>query len=146
MTSETPVADCFLDTNILLYAVSTSATEADKALTSRSLIQSADWAWSAQVAAEFIRASTSPRHSKPLTRAEARRWVEIWMAFPMADIDGMLVLEAVQIAERFQISYFDAQILAAAKRLECTTVYSEDLNHGQDYGGVRVLNPFLPAP
>jgi predicted nucleic acid-binding protein len=28
----------------------------------------------------------------------------------------------------------------------CTTVYSEDLNHGQDYGGVRVVNPFLPTP
>jgi len=34
----------------------------------------------------------------------------------------------VQIAERFQTSHFDAQILAAAKRLGCTTVYSEDLN------------------
>ena len=66
------------------------------------------------------------------------------MAFPMAAVDGTLVLEAVQIAERFQIGYFDAQILAAAKRMGCATVYSEDLNSGQDYGGVRVVNPFLP--
>ena len=108
-------------------------------------MQSADWAWSAQVAAEFIRASTSPRQPMPLTRA-ARRWVETWMAFPMATVDGTLVLEAVQIAERFQTSHFDAQILAEAKRMGCTTVYSEDLNHGQDYGGVRVLNPFLSSP
>ena len=90
------------------------------------------------------RASTSPRQPKPLVRAEARRWIETWMAFPMTAVDGPLVLEAVQIAERFQIGHFDAQILAAAKRIGCATVYSEDLNSGQDYGGVRVVNPFLP--
>lgn len=140
------MADCFLDTNVLLYAVSTNPAEADKTRAARTLIQSADWVWSAQVAAEFIRASTSPRQPKPLTRAEARRWVETWIAFPMAAVDGALVLEAVQIAERFQTSHFDAQILAAAKRMGCKTVYSEDLNHGQDYGGVQVVNPFLPVP
>ena len=138
------MADCFLDTNVLLYAVSTNPTEADKARVARELMQTADWAWSAQVAAEFIRASTAPRQPKPLTRAEARRWVETWMAFPMATIDGALVLEAVRIAERFQISHFDAQILAAAKQMGCATLYSEDLNHGQDYDGVRVVNPFAP--
>ena len=68
------------------------------------------------------------------------------MAFPMISVDGPLVLEAVQIAERFQTSHFDAQILAAAKRMGCATVYSEDLNHDQDYGGMRVVNPFLPVP
>ena len=140
------MADCFLDTNVLLYAVSTNPAEADKTLAARTLMQAEDWAWSAQVAAEFIRASTSPRQPQPLTRAEARRWVETWLAFPMAAVDGALVLEAVQIAERFQTSHFDAQILAAAKRMGCATVYSEDLNHNQDYGGVRVLNPFLPTP
>ena len=140
------MADCFLDTNALLYGVSTNPAEADKTRAARTLMESADWAWSAQVAAEFIRASTSPRQPKPLTRAEARRWVETWMAFPMAAVDGPLVLEAVQIAERFQISHFDAQILAAAKRMGCATVYSEDLSHGQDYGGVRLVNPFLPTP
>jgi predicted nucleic acid-binding protein len=64
------------------------------------------------------------------------------MAFSMVSIDGMLVLEALAISERFQISYFDAQILAAAKRMGCRVLYSEDLNHGQDYGGVRVVNRF----
>ena len=139
------MAECFLDTNVLLYAVSTAEAEAEKTQAARALVQSADWAWSAQVAAEFIRASTSPRQPKPLTRVEARRWVETWMAFPMAAVDGALVLEAVEIAERFQISHFDAQILAAAKRMGCATVYSEDLSHGQDYGGVRVVNPFRPS-
>lgn len=140
------MADCFLDTNVLLYAVSTNPAEADKTRVARTLLQTADWAWSAQVAAEFICAGTSSRQPKPLTRWEARRWLETWLAFPMTAVDGALVLEAVQIAERFQTSHYDAQILAAAKRMGCATVYSEDLNHGQDYGGVRVVNPFLPTP
>jgi predicted nucleic acid-binding protein len=136
------VVDCFLDTNVLLYAVSTNAAEADKAQKARTLMQSANWAWSAQVAAEFVRAGTAARQAQPLTRSEARRWVELWMAFPMAVVDGALVLAALDIAERFQLSHFDAQILAAAQRMGCVTVYSEDMNHGQDYGGVHVLNPF----
>jgi len=140
-----PETDSFLDTNILLYSVSTAPAEAEKARVARELTQTANWAWSAQVAAEFVRASTAPRQTKPLTRTEARRWIETWMAFPMVAIDGALVLEALQIAEHYQTSHFDAQILAAAKRLGCTTLYSEDLNHGQDYGGVRVLNPFRPV-
>ena len=141
-----PVADCFLDTNILLYGVSTNPAKADKSRAARTLMQSADWAWSAQVAAEFIRASTSPRQPKPLIRAEARCWVETWMAFPIAVVDSALVVEAVQIAKRIQTSHFDAQISRRRNEWGCATVSSEDLNHGQDYGGVRVVNPFLPAP
>ncbi len=40
------------------------------------------------------------------------------------------------------MSQWDATILAAAVELGCTTIYSEDMNDGQDYGGVRVVNPF----
>lgn len=137
------MADVFIDTNVLLYAVSTDPAEAAKAQVARQCLQQADWAWSAQVAAEFIRASTSPRQQQPLSRTEARRWVETWSAFPMCVIDGALVLEAVVLSERFQISHFDAQIIAAARRMGCAKVWSEDLNHGQDYGGVLVRNPFV---
>jgi len=137
------VAEYYLDTNV--YAVSTNPNEADKARVARSLIQTTDWAWSAQVAAEFVCASTSSRQRTPLTRAEARRWIEIWLAFPMYAVDGASILESIRIGERFQISHFDSQILAAAKRMGCPTVYSEDLNHGQDYDGVRVIDPFRIA-
>ena len=49
---------------------------------------------------------------------------------------------AVDLKERFGISYWDAAILSAAKQLNCETVYSEDLNAGQDYDGVIVINRF----
>jgi predicted nucleic acid-binding protein len=83
------------------------------------------------------------RFAQSAETAHTRRWIETWMAFPMAAEDGTLVPEATHIAERFQIGHFDEQILAVAKRMGCATVYSEDLNSGQDYGGVRVVNPFL---
>jgi predicted nucleic acid-binding protein len=49
---------------------------------------------------------------------------------------------AVGLSERFTISYWDAAILAAAEALGSRIVYSEDLNDGQQYGEVRVINPF----
>ena len=54
-----------------------------------------------------------------------------------------LVETAWALRKRFRISYWDAAIIAAAKELGCDMVYSEDLNHGQVYDGVKVINPFV---
>ncbi len=43
---------------------------------------------------------------------------------------------------RWPISLWDALILAAARASGAAELITEDLNHGQDYGGVRVINPF----
>ena len=53
-----------------------------------------------------------------------------------------LVRRAIELHQRFQLSYWDAAILAAAKQMGCHTVFSEDLNAGQNYDGVIVINPF----
>ncbi len=135
--------DCFIDTNVLLYAVSTAPAESAKTEVARHLIQTTQWGCSAQVAAEFIRAASLKKTSS-MSRMEAAKWVELWMVYPMVSIDGAMVLEAAVLGDRFQISHFDSQILVAAKRLSCEIVYSEDLGHGQNYGGVQVRNPFLP--
>jgi len=55
-------------------------------------------------------------------------------------------MEAVELRQRFQISYWDAAIIAAAKQMGCPTLYSEDLNAGQEYDGVTVVNPFGAVP
>jgi len=54
-----------------------------------------------------------------------------------------LVLQATRFATRYKISYWDAAIIATATGLGCTTLYSEDLSHGQFYGTVHVINPFV---
>ena len=53
------------------------------------------------------------------------------------------VLAAVDLHERYQISFWDAMILQSAARRGCQVVWSEDLNAGQTYQGVRVVNPFI---
>ena len=50
--------------------------------------------------------------------------------------------DTLALVSRFQINYYDAAILAAARRLKCKVVQSEDLNDGQNYSGVTVSNPF----
>ena len=60
----------------------------------------------------------------------------------MVPVDAGIVLDAINIAERFQISYFDAQVVAGAKRLQGQQICAEHLSHGQDYGGVSAFNPF----
>jgi predicted nucleic acid-binding protein len=57
-------------------------------------------------------------------------------------LDYELFKSAVKIQARFQTSYWDAAIIAAAKRLDCEILYSEDLTDGQNFDGVRVVNPF----
>ena len=49
---------------------------------------------------------------------------------------------ALATAQRWQISYWDAAIVEAARQAGCPTVLSEDLQHGMDFAGVRVTNPF----
>ena len=58
-------------------------------------------------------------------------------------IDTNVLLYAGSGAIRYRLSYWDAAITVAARRLGCDILYSEDLNHGQDYDGVKVVNPFL---
>jgi len=98
-----------------------------------------------QVAAEFFVNATSPKRPFRLTSADAAAFVETWLAFPTQSLTPDLIRAAIDLQRRFQLSYWDAAILAAAKHLGCHTVSSEDLNDGQDYDGVRVVNPFDPS-
>lgn len=90
---------------------------------------------------EFYRAVTGRRRAVPLTHEEALAWVQLWKRHDVRAITVPHVDLALEIAERFRTSYFDALILATARLAGCATVYSEDLGDGQDYGGVRVENP-----
>jgi len=62
--------------------------------------------------------------------------------FPFVPVDVRLIERASEFSQRYQISYWDGAIIAAAERLQAKTIYSEDLNDGQVYGAARVLNPF----
>ena len=75
----------------------------------------------------------------------AREWVRVIAMKPCQPITSEVVVAGIDHARRYQLSYWDGAIIAAAERLGARIVYSEDLNHGQTYGSVRVENPFLPT-
>lgn len=77
-----------------------------------------------------------------MTHEEAVTVLQALAEFPVCPISRELVLEAIAAKRLFGISYWDAAILTAARQLGCTTLYTEDLNPGQNYDGVTVVNPF----
>lgn len=137
--------ECFLDTNILIYAALGKETEEAKRKTANELISSANFGLSAQVMQEFYAVSTR-KTDRPLTPVEALEWIEILEDFPCAPIDTSLVKRGAEISVRYRISPWDGTIIAAAELLGASTLYTEDLSHGQSYGGVRVHNPFKQSP
>ena len=132
----------FLDTNILVYAIESRGPDRAKAAAARELLRGRGVCLSTQVLGEFYRVVTSARRASPLSHEEAVSWVQLWKRHEVRPVDLATVDLALAIALRFQVGYYDAQILAAAQLAGCGTVYSEDLSSGQDYGGVRVLDPF----
>ena len=134
-------AKVFFDTNVLVYAAVGTGKDESKRKRALDLIQSEDFGTSAQVLQEFF-VTVVRKALRPLSAAQALEWIEQWAAFPCQPIDRELVQIAVGLSERFTISYWDAAILAAAEALGSRIVYSENLNDGQQYGEVRVINPF----
>lgn len=135
----------FVDTNILLYAISRDHEEHRKAERARALLAERDLAISVQVLQEFYVQATRESRPDPLNHAQATKLVEAFLRFPLAETTRQTVLAAMATRHRFRISYWDAAIVEAARSRGCEVVLSEDLSDGQDYGGVRVENPFRAA-
>jgi predicted nucleic acid-binding protein len=135
----------FVDTNILLYAVSRDPQESHKAERARGILREHDLALSVQVLQEFYVQATRASRADPLTHEQAAKLVESFLRFPVVDVTTQVMLAALATHDRFGISHWDAAILEAARAAGCETVLSEDLSDGQDYAGVWVRNPFQPA-
>ncbi len=133
----------FVDTNVLLYAISSDPGERHKAERANDILAARDLALSVQVLQEFYVQATREGRLDPLTHEQALELVESFLRFPVAEIAVAVVLAALATHRRFAISYWDAAILEAARSFGCDVVLSEDLSDGEDYDGVRVENPFL---
>lgn len=134
--------DAFLDTNVLVYAAAGREQEAAKRARALDLIDELDFGLSAQVLQEFY-VTVVRKVEAPLSPAEALEWIEQLEAFPCQSLDPGLVKLGVEISQRYRISYWDGAIVAAAEALGARTLCTEDLNHDQTYGSVRVVNPFI---
>lgn len=132
----------FVDTNILLYAISRDPDEKEKATRANELLSARDLGLSIQVLQEFYVQATRETRADRLTHEQAAALVDSFRRFPVQETNIGVMLAAISSRQRFGISYWDAAILEAARALHCEVVLSEDLNDGQDYAGVRVANPF----
>ena len=134
----------FVDTNVLLYAISHDPDEQTKAARAKELLSSRDVGLSVQVLQEFYVQATRDSRTDRLTHEQAAALVDSFQRFPVQETSVRVMLAAMSTRQRFGISYWDAAILEAARARGCEVVFSEDLNDGQDYDGVRVENPFTP--
>lgn len=136
----------FADTNILLYAVSTDPSEQEKAKIALAVLESRHLALSVQVLQEFYVQATRRARTGSLTHDLAVNLIRSFvLRFPVQETTVELVESALRIAKRFDISFWDAAIIEAARACRCEYVLSEDLSDSLDYEGIRVHNPFRPA-
>lgn len=133
----------FLDTNILIYAVSTDPAEETKRDRARALIDADDCALSVQVLQEFYVQITRPSRPRRLSHERALAFIFVWQRFPVQDMTVAILIRALTIKGRYGFSYWDGAIVAAAEELDCDILYTEDLKHDQQIGGVRIVDPFL---
>ena len=137
-------AERFIDTNVLVYAYD-SGEPVKQARAQKILVEGLrdeTTALSAQVLGEFFVVVTRCIQN-PMTAADARQVISALSRMPVQDIDRLLVADAIDIHQAAGISYWDALIIAAARRIGCGSVLTEDLNHGQTIEGIRIENPFL---
>jgi predicted nucleic acid-binding protein len=131
----------FVDTNVLLYAVDTSSP----AKRARAVSLLAEFAGSivisTQVLLEFYVTATR-KLAKPLLPEEAERRVHELSGTDVVEVTVPLVRTAVALSREHRLSLWDALIVESARARGCRRLFSEDLQHGREFGIVRVENPF----
>jgi len=133
----------FVDTNILVYAHDVSA--GNKHATAKNMIQelweSKAGCLSIQVMQEFY-VSVTQKVPQPLNHIVAKEIVRDLTYWNVHEPNSDDVLNAIDLQQRYKISFWDAMILQSALQLECSLIWSEDMNPGKMYDSVNLENPF----
>lgn len=132
----------FLDTNVLLYSISTAKEEASKREIAVEILERDDCALSVQVLQEFYVQATRTSRRDRLPHELAVGLIETWMRFPIQETTLEIAGAAFEITATHGLSYWDSAIVAAARALGCGQLFSEDMAHGRDLDGVTIVNPF----
>ena len=131
----------FIDTNVLFYAHDQSADR--KQHTAKELVRrltnAADGALSIQVLSEFYAVATGKRLLSPEAAEEVIRDFGVWTVHSP---DHTALMNSARLRRLYQISWWDALIVNSAIELGCDVLWTENLNHGQQYGRLTVRNPF----
>src|SRR4029077_17140256 len=135
----------FLDTNIFAYSFDTKAPAKAKRATRliRQAVDTGEGIVTYQVVQEFFNVAFR-RFPQPMNVAEAEQYL-ITVFRPLLAIHSSpaLYVEALRVTGKYRLSWYDSLIVAAALQAQCSTLYSEDLQHGRELEGLRIENPFL---
>ncbi len=137
----------FVDTNVLVYSRDSSAGTRRERANSwlEHLWRTRDGRLSTQVLHEYYVVVTRKLHPG-LPSADAREDVRALQAWRPLALDVALIDMAWRVEDRFGLSFWDALIVGAARTAGCDRLLTEDLQDGQDFGGVIVVNPFTNDP
>jgi len=135
----------FLDTNIFVYSFDRiavgKATKATQLI--RKALTSHKGMISYQVIQEFYNVALK-RFSKPMTQGDAERYLgTVFRPLLAVHSSAAFYAEALQLQSQRGISWHDSLIVSAAIQAQCEVLFTEDLQHGQRFGSLRVANPFL---
>ena len=133
----------FIDTNILVYAFDRSAGQkhAIAAQLVRDCWEAETGCLNIQVLQEFI-VNVTRKITAPLALKTTQEIVADLAQWRVHAPQVNDLLQALEYQERYQLSFWDAMVVQSAARLGCKRLLSEDLNHGQIYGELQVINPF----
>ena len=116
--------------------------EQDKAKHASDILAGRDLALSVQVLQEFYVQATRASRPDPITHQQAVRLIESFRRFPVQDVTSAILMAALDTGQQFQLSYWDSATIEASRAMGCAEVLSENRGDGQDYAGIRVVNPF----
>jgi predicted nucleic acid-binding protein len=136
-------AKTFVDTNILVYAHDLDVGKKHEIAKSyvTELWESKFGVISTQVLQEFC-VTLTRKIPSPLQKAQVRRILNNYLTWDVAVNDGATILQATEIEEAYNISFWDAMIVSAAYMKNAEFLLTEDLNKGQQVEGVTIVNPF----
>jgi len=144
--SADPVAGCFVDTNILVYAVASDDAKRSPVAQElvRELMKAQTFRTSIQVIQELF-VTLTRKVRTPLSGEQALRYLDQIAAWPVIVLDYRAVRDAVELSGSATLSFWDALVVVGAARSGAQTLYTEDLQHGQTILGVEIVNPFREA-
>ncbi len=138
-------APVFVDTNVLIYAVDLADPRKQRAAQSwlDELWKSKLGRISFQVLQEFYVKVSQKGLS---TIGDARIEIRDLLSWKPVPVTAGLLERSWKIQDRYKLSFWDSLIVAAAKAASCRFLLTEDLQSGQDFDGLVVINPFLHNP
>ena len=134
----------FVDTNILIYAYDLDAGEKNTVSSAiiKDIWENRSGIISIQVLQEFY-VNVTRKIPNPLPKPKAREIIESYLAWDLELNAVSTLLAASEIEERYNLSFLDALIVAAACNAKADKIITEDLNHGQRIEGILIDNPFI---